>query len=195
MKNALENGKNMCYNISIMKKNCFFIIIAAAFLCGCEQHNGVAEYVYEDYSPLTIVTTVTEVPADTYSEYMETYTPATTTGTDVYYYHVSPEWEHGMEIAPRPEKPNVFSDGNYMADTAMTMAPAPKAEKPITETASVTAAPEEGQTEETTTAGTSVSEYGFERPVHDTAHTNFAAPDTAPTKFVPQETSAETAAE
>lgn len=196
MKNALENGKNMCYNISIMKKYCFFIILTAAFLCGCEGNNGVAEYVYEDYSPLTIVTTVTEVPADTYSEYMETYTPATTTGTDVYYYHVSPEWEHGMAIAQRPEMPEIFSDGNYMADTAMTMAPAPKAEKPITETASVTTAvPADEQTDETITTDTAVSEQVFELPAPDTAHVNSAVPDTAPTRFAPSETTAETTTE
>ncbi len=183
----------MWYNITIMKKYLFFIIFAAAFFCGCEQRNDAVEYIYDDYSPLTIVTTITEVPADTYSEYMETYTPASTTGTDVYYYHVSPEWEHGMEIAPRPDMPAVFSDGNAMPDTAMTMATAPKAEKPVTETTSVTTAvPEENQTEETTTAGTTVPEYGFELPVPDTAHFNSAAPDTAPTKFTPSETASDT---
>jgi|GEM_PF-2679622 len=186
----------MWYNITIMKRYCLFIIAAAVFLCGCEQRNNAVDYIYDAYSPLTIVTTVTETPADTYSEYMETYTPPSTTGTDVYYYHASPELEYGMEIAPRPDKPDVFLDGNSPADTAMTMVPAPKAERPFTETASVTTAvPEESQTEDTTTAGTTVSGHGFELPVPDTAHVNSAAADTAPTKFVPTEKSAYTTAE
>lgn len=179
----------MWYNITVMKKYLFFIILAAALLCGCERRNDAVEYIYDDYSPLTIVTTVTEVPADTYSEYMATYTPASTTGTDVYYYHASPEWEHGMEIAPRPDMPDIFSDGNAMPDTAMTMAKAPKAEKPVTETVPVTTAvPEEEMNEETTTAGTTVSEYGQKLPAPDTAHFNSAVSDTAPTRFIFSET-------
>ena len=182
----------MWYNITIMKKYFFFIILTAVFLCGCEQRNDAVDYIYDAYSPLTIVTTVTEVPADTYSEYMETYTPASTTGTDVYYYHVSPEWEHGMETAQRPNMPDVYSDGNAMPDTAMTMATAPKAEKPISETASVTTAvPEENQTDGTTTAGTTAPEHDFELPAPDTAHFNSAAPDTAPTKFTPSKTASD----
>lgn len=167
-----------CY---IMRRYCLFIIFAAIFLCGCESGNGVVEYVYHNESPLTVVTTVTEVPADTYSEYMETYTPATTTGTDVYYYRGTQEWNHNMEIAPKPERPDMIDRDMPQADTAMSMDTAPKAEKPAAET--TTADGNEGeQSEETSVGETTVPETAMELPSPDTSHIFTAAPDTAPTK-------------
>lgn len=141
----------MCYNISIMKKYCLFILLAALSLCGCEEEKP-PEYVYHDHTPLTIVTTGTTVPADTYSEYMETYTPPTTTGTDVYYYKLAPAPDGHignlhidipdkppMDTATRPEK---ASRPEFSADTT----------KPA-----VTTVPQGDETETTESASTAVT--------------------------------------
>ncbi len=111
-----------------MRKYCFFIIFAAALLCGCNQKNGVADYIDSIYSPLTEVTTaVTETPADTYSEYMATYTEPSETDTGKYYYHVPPNNGMGMESAARPDMPHAEKPDT---GTQPPMETPPKAEKP-----------------------------------------------------------------
>lgn len=175
----------MWYNIYIMKKYCFFIILSAIFLCGCEEEKP-PEYVYHDHTPLTIVTTATTTaPADTYSEYMETYTPPTTTGTDVYYYHLSPTYDRNenlpgnfhidvppmdkpqLDTAARPEKaarPDVSSDNG---------------------TTAVTTVPENSEAEETSTASPT---FTIQLPETDMIHQQTASKDTAPTEFIPETT-------
>ena len=174
----------MWYNIDIMKKYCLFILLAALFLCGCEEEKP-PEYVYHDHTPLTIVTTATTVPADTYSEYMETYTPPSTTGTDVYYYHLPPTHNGGIGTAvhidiPPMDKPQL--------DTA---ARPEKAARPDvsadTGTPAVTTVPENGtDTEETSTASPALT---IQLPETDKMHIQTAPADTAPTEFVPETTS------
>ena len=164
----------MCYNISIMKKYFLFILLAALFLCGCEEEKP-PEYVYHDHTPLTIVTTGTTVPADTYSEYMETYTPPTTTGTDVYYYKLAPTPDGHvgnlhidipdkppMDTATRPEK---ASRPEFSADTA----------KPA-----VTTVPQGDETETTESASTTVTTL---LPETDIPHKPDFTKDTAPARY------------
>ncbi|MBQ8175408.1 MAG: hypothetical protein IJ035_00035 [Oscillospiraceae bacterium] len=181
----------MWYNIYIMKKYCLFIILSAIFLCGCEEEKP-PEYVYHNHTPLTVVTTATTVPADTYSEYMETYTPPSTTGTDVYYYHLSPTYDREgnlpgnfhidippmdkpqLDTAARPEKaarPDVSSDDG---------------------TTAVTTVPENRETEETSTASPA---FTIQLPETDAVHHQTAPKDTAPTEFVPETTEAELSTE
>ena len=173
----------MCYNISIMKKYCLFILLAALFLCGCEEEKP-PEYVYHDHTPLTIVTTGTTVPADTYSEYMETYTPPTTTGTDVYYYKLDPTPDAligsfhldipekpPIDTATRPEK---ASRPEFSADTA----------KPA-----VTTVPQGDETETTESASTTVTTL---LPETDIPHKPDFTKDTAPSRYTHEATEATT---
>lgn len=177
----------MWYNVSIMKKYCLIIIAAVAsalIFCGCEKKSRVAEYVDMDNSPLTVVTTVTETPADTYSEYMETYTPSETTGTDVYYYQLPPDGNHigghafSIDI-PEMDKPKMDKP---QFETAMRP---DKAVRPYTSSVT-TAVPEEtDEGEETVTA---TPTYTVQRPETDAVHIQTAPRDTAPTRFVPETT-------
>ena len=166
-----------------MKKYCLIIILSVLFLSGCEDKENVAEYVYMVDSPLTVVTTVTEVPIDTYSEYMETYTPLTTTGTDVYYYHLPPDGNvhGGMGSAAHIDIPPM---DKLQIDSAMLPE---KASRPdIAPVAVTTAVPEETtDTDETVTATPS---FTMELPEMDKIHIQTAPADTAPTKFVPETT-------
>lgn len=176
----------MWYNIDIMKKYCLIIILSALFFCGCEEKKP-PEYVYHEHTPLTIVTTVTTVPADTYSEYMETYTPPTTTGTDVYYYHLPPTFDKGAGNAfqidiPPMDKPQL--------DTA---ARPEKAARPDvsadTGTPAVTTVPDGNETEETSTASPTLT---IRLPETDAIHIQTVPADTAPTEYVPETTEATT---
>ena len=173
----------MCYNISIMKKYFLFILLAALFLCGCEEEKP-PEYVYHDHTPLTIVTTGTTVPADTYSEYMETYTPLSTTGTDVYYYKLAPTPDGHigsfhidipdkppMDTATRPEK---ASRPEFSADTA----------KPA-----VTTVPQDDETEATESASATVTTL---LPETDIPHKPDFTKDTAPSRYTHEATEATT---
>jgi hypothetical protein len=181
----------MCYNISIMKKYFLFILLAALSLCGCEEEKP-PEYVYHDHTPLTIVTTGTTVPADTYSEYMETYTPPSTTGTDVYYYHLSPTYDREGNLpgnfhidVPPMDKPQLDS-----------VARPEKAARPDVSadngTTAVTTVPENRETEETSTASPA---FTIQLPETDAVHHQTAPKDTAPTEFVPETTEAELSTE
>ena len=156
------------------------------FFSGCEEEKP-PEYVYHDHTPLTIVTTGTTVPADTYSEYMETYTPPSTTGTDVYYYSLPPTFDGGIGSSvyidiPPMDKPQL--------DTALRpeKAPRPELSADIGTTA-VTTVPEENKTEETSTASPTSA---IQLPESDIVHLQTVQKDTAPTKYTP-ETSSETA--
>ncbi len=172
----------MWYNIDIMKKYCLFIILTALFFSGCEEEKP-PEYVYHDHTPLTVVTTATTVPADTYSEYMETYTPPTTTGTDVYYYHLPPTFNGGIGSAahidiPPMDKPRL--------DTA---ARPEKAARPDVSadmtTNAVTTVPEQNETEETESASTT---FTIQLPETDAVYVQTVPKDTAPTEYVPETT-------
>lgn len=141
----------MWYNVCIMKKYCLVILLSAIFLCGCEEEKP-PEYVYHDHTPLTIVTTGTTVPADTYSEYMETYTPPSTTGTDVYYYKLAPtpDGHVGSFYFDIPDKPPT--------DTANRPEKAPRPDfSADTVTPAVTTVPQEDETEATESASSSVA--------------------------------------
>ena len=162
-----------------MKKYCLFIILTVLSLCGCEKEKP-PEYVYHEHSPLTIVTTTTTAPADTYSEYMETYTPPSTTGTDVYYYHLSPEYSrsgnasHALSIdIPPMDKPQI--DKSLLPG---------KAVRPslYAETEAVTTAPVNEEAEETSTASPA---FTIQLPETVAIHSQTVQKDTAPTEFVP----------
>lgn len=157
-----------------MKKYCLFILLSALFLCGCEEEKP-PEYVYHDHTPLTIVTTGTTVPADTYSEYMETYTPPSTTGTDVYYYKLDPTPDAlignfhldipnkpPIDTATRPEK---ASRPDFSADTT---------------TPAVTTAPSDNETETTESVSTTVP---TQFPETDMLHNPDFTKDTAPSRY------------
>ena len=168
----------MCYNVYIMKRYCLFIIIfSVVFLCGCEKKNP-PEYVYHNHTPLTIVTTATTVPADTYSEYMETYTPPSTTGTDVYYYksgHI-PDGHVGSFNIDIPDMPS--------ADTATRPEKAPKPEfSADTITSAVTTVPSDAETEATQSASTSAS---TQLPETNIPHIPDFTKDTAPSRYLPE---------
>ena len=183
MKNALENEKIMWYNMNIMKKYCLFIILSAIFLCGCEEEKP-PEYVYHDHTPLTIVTTATTVPADTYSEYMETYTPPSTTGTDVYYYRLSPmpDGHLGSIYIDIPDKPDI--------NTAMRPEKAPKPDfSADTAPPAVTTVPSDEETEATESASTSVT---IQLPETDIPHKPDFTKDTAQSRYIPETTEAST---
>lgn len=172
----------MCYNISIMKKYCLFILLSALFLCGCEEEKP-PEYVYHDHTPLTIVTTATTIPADTYSEYMETYTPPTTTGTDVYYYHLPPTFDGGRAAAahidiPPMDKPQLDTAGRPEKAARLDVSA-------DTVTTAVTTVPNNNTTEEAVTASATTS---IQLPETDRIHFQTAPRDTAPTEYVPETT-------
>ncbi len=170
----------MCYNIGIMKKYCLFIAASAILLCGCETSKP-SEYVYLDHTPLTVVTTsAVTTPADTYSEYMETYTSPVTTGTDVYYYYLPPTHDGGIGSAAQMDIPSMDKP---QLDTA---ARPEKAERPdisaYTTEVATTTVPEES-TEETE----SVSEvFSINVPEADAIHIQTVPADTAPTEYVPE---------
>ncbi len=174
----------MWYNIDIMKKYCLIIIFAALFLCGCDEEKP-PQYVYHDHTPLTFVTTASTTPADTYSEYMETYTPPSTTGTDVYYYHLPPTYDRDGHLPN-----NAFIDIPPMDTIRYGDASRPaKAERPDVSadnsTGEVTTVPEESVTEETVSASTSFS---VQLPETDSIHIQTAPADTIPTEYVPETT-------
>ncbi|MBQ5319029.1 MAG: hypothetical protein J6K17_08040 [Oscillospiraceae bacterium] len=174
----------MWYNVYIMKKYYLIIILSALTLCGCEKEKP-PEYVYHEHTPLTIVTTATTVPADTYSEYMETYTPPTTTGTDVYYYHLPPTVDLNggrADIAqidiPPMDKPQL--------DTAARLEKAARPDVSADNgTTAVTTVPENSGTEETSTASPT---FTIQLPETDKVHIQTVPADTAPTEFVPETT-------
>lgn len=175
----------MCYNIYIMRKFCFFIIFTALFLCGCEKEQP-PEYVFHEDFPLTAMTTVTTVPADTYSEYMATYTPSDTTGTDVYYYHLpqlsGAAADTGMGSLTVPGAPQ---NAIPPMDTAVTVSVPAETAVPSSENTS-------SEFTETATV------YSLERPPADTAfypEVSAISADTAPTEFIPSETETETSNE
>lgn len=176
----------MCYNISIMKKYCLFILLAALFLCGCEEEKP-PEYVYHDHTPLTIVTTGTTVPADTYSEYMETYTPPSTTGTDVYYYKLDPmpDTFNGSFSLDIPDRPPINTDTRppkalrpeFSADTAF---------------AAVTTVPQGDETETTESASTAVTNPPPVMDIPQKPEKPEFTKDTAPSRYIPETTEATT---
>ncbi len=177
----------MCYNVYIMKKYCFLIafVLSAAVLSGCSV-NKPATVVYTDSPPpLTAMTEITTIPADTYSQYMETYTPPTTTGTDVYYYHLPPSENIGADTGMYSIlKPNPPQQDMLYKDTAATRNSTVSTEG-SSEPAETTAVREEGTGETTETqipetaapsAGTS---YYPERPSADTGFSGMVSADTA----------------
>ena len=181
MLQSLEKTGTMCYNVYIMRKFCFFIIFTALFLCGCEKKQQ-PEYVFHENSPLTTMTTITTIPADTYSEYMATYTPSETTDTDLYHNHLSRV--HGVS-----------------ADTGMISHDKQQLSTPSKDTAVMETTQSEIGAEttvpydESTYGETTETVYSLERPPADTAYFHDIspiAPDTAPTEFVPSETESET---
>ena len=73
----------------IMKKyNLFFglcAVISAVMFSSCEENKGTRTMVYTEHPPqLTVMTQTTTTPADTYSEYMATYTTAETGTTNFF---------------------------------------------------------------------------------------------------------------
>lgn len=171
----------MWYNIDIMKKYCLFIILSAILLCGCEKKKST-EYIYDDKSPLTIVTTITTTPADTYSEYMETYTMTSTAGTDVYYYYLSPDLNGGMGSYVRPQIPPMDT---LNAGTALRPEKAPRPDVSADKGAVTTVPNDFSDAEETLSVSPTSA---FQVPETEAISIQTVPKDTAPAKFVPETT-------
>ncbi|MGN0675736.1 MAG: hypothetical protein ACI4KG_08275 [Oscillospiraceae bacterium] len=167
-----------------MKKYCFFIafVLYVSAFSGCSV-NKPATVVYTDSPPpLTVMTEITTTPADTYSQYMETYTPPTTTGTDVYYYHLPPSENIGADTGMYSIlKPNAPQQDMPYRDTAAVRNSA------VTETeAAETTDVSSGRPEETsetqipeTAAPSADTSYYPERPSADTGFSGMISADTA----------------
>lgn len=173
----------MCYNVYIMKKYCFLFIAAMLFVSvfsSCTPRKSVATVIYDDVpSPLTQVTTTIHIPEDTYSEYMATYTPPTTTGTDVYYYHLPNQGginaDTGAGTYILPDAPD---NAAQPRDTAATRVTA----ESVSETGgTVTSVPEESESSEITLYTETAATYIFDKPHADTGFYPQVSADTAPT--------------
>ena len=119
--------------------------MTALLLSGCESVNKSREYVDFDVPHLTTMTMTTTVPVDTYSEYMETYTPTETTTADSnrFYYqgamtaqgiYVDTMATNGMYVDTMATVSTVGPVSGVTADTPMTTT-APPISEPGDETA------------------------------------------------------------
>ena len=194
----------------IMKKyNLFFGILAALsalLLSSCEEVKGTRTVVYSERPPqLTVMTQTTTTPADTYSEYMATYSTTETTTTN---YFAAPMNGVAADTAVR--------NPAGTAATAVTTVPTDTAAaSPNTETASppgaaaettgtVSAAEEASENNETSvidsvgnvsesTSVSSVTAYVPQLPAPDTAVSNSVSANAAVPNPAPGVVQADTA--
>ena len=128
----------------------------AILLSGCESGNKSREFIEIDPPHLTTMTMAsTTVPVDTYSEYMETYTPTESTTADRNrFYYQGAMMPNGIMGDTMATFPTVGPVSGISADTPMTTTAPPVSESEQSSTETVTTdlpdAPDEGA--ETVTA-------------------------------------------
>lgn len=138
-----------------------FIFIAAAglTLSGCGNSGGVRTYIDTDNIPsLTAVPWETTVLADTYSQYMATYTESTAVNSDSYYVFSRPQnvlMDTAAAFGGRSEGQNITAPPR---DTAAAHPRFSGEDEICTETASVNAWKDGGNSETTENTETSVTE-------------------------------------
>ena len=122
--------------------------MAALLLSGCEGAK-TREFIDPDPPHLTTMTMTTTVPVDTYSEYMETYTPEETTTLDSnrFYYQASMT-ANGIYVDTMATFPTVGQVPGITADTPMTTTAPPISEEQQQSTETVTTEPQEAPEEE-----------------------------------------------
>ena len=120
-----------------MRKKYLILVTAVLLFSGCEDGGSSREYVEFEYpSYLTTMTTTTTVPVDTYSEYMETYTPteSETIDSNRFYYRGAMTANNGRNgingvyadtMATAPKVGPIFG---VTADTPMTTTAPPATE-------------------------------------------------------------------
>lgn len=174
-------------------------VLSAAILSACEN-KGTRTMVYTEPIPyLTTVTQVTTIPADTYSEYMATYT-TTVTGTPNYF--AVPVLEGVAADTAMGNFPEPAVTHAPITDTAVTF---PETEPlPQTETVSVTEeySGTEISSETGSSSGSSLTESFTASPdfsadfpnlpAADTVSPHRAQTDTAPTMYTEESTDSET---
>lgn len=98
----------------------FTAVMLAILLSACEDNNGTRTVIYtEPYPQLTSMTQITTTPADTYSEYMATYT-TTETGTPNYFAIPS---MYGVGADTFGTSPETAVTAAPVTDTAVTIPP------------------------------------------------------------------------
>ena len=135
-------------------KRYWLILLTAVMLSGCEG-SKTREFIDPDPPHLTTMTMTTTVPVDTYSEYMETYTPTESTTLDSNrFYYQGALTAQGIYVDTMATFPTVGPVPGVSADTPMTttVPPLSEAEEQSTETVTtdLPELPEEGA--ETVTA-------------------------------------------
>lgn len=174
----------------------FGIVFAALAFSGCVG-DSTRTVVYTDPVPYLTAVTVTErIPADTYSEYMATYTTTQPTGTDVYYYSVSRgnslRADTGISAAVSADKSH---NADIPRDTAVTRA---LTDKSVTETSLLETSVPDGESsadtevplsEETEQTSETTKHTMPPRPSADTAAVQKVSADT---KYSEEQTSATT---
>lgn len=194
----------------IMKRYNLFLgiiaVLSAVSLSACDENKGTRTIVYtEQPSYLTIMTQTTTTPADTYSEYMATYSEKET-GMENFF--AIPHM-HGVGAdTAMGSFPSGMETAAPITDTAAVLPqtgtlPPPEFFLPVTETASVSASdgsPESTRTSVPENAEASVSESAsttvstgingistitspLELPAPDTASPHAVKADTAPTMY------------
>ncbi|MBP1561229.1 MAG: hypothetical protein J6C96_08320 [Oscillospiraceae bacterium] len=174
----------------------FGIVFAALAFSGCVG-DSTRTVVYTDPVPYLTAVTVTErIPADTYSEYMATYTTTQPTGTDVYYYSVSRgnslRADTGISAAVSADKSH---NADIPRDTAVTRALTDKSvtDTSVTETSlpdgEISAETEVPISEETEQTSETTKHTMPPRPSADTAAVQKVSADT---KYSEEQTSATT---
>lgn len=114
--------------------------MTALLLSGCEQVNKSREYIDPDPPHLTTMTMTTTVPVDTYSEYMETYTPTESTTEDSNrFYYQGALTAQGIYVDTMATFPTIGPVSGVTADTPMTTTAPPISEPGDETTETVTA--------------------------------------------------------
>ena len=95
--------------------------MTSLLLSGCESVNKSREYVDFDAPHLTTMTVTTTVPSDTYSEYMETYTPTESETFDSNrFYYQGAMTANGVYVDTMATFPTAGPVSGISADTPMT---------------------------------------------------------------------------
>lgn len=183
----------------VMKKYNLFLgtiaLLSTVLLSACDENKGTRTMVYTEQPPyLTIMTQTTTTPADTYSEYMATYTEENTDPANFFaiphMYGVGADTAMGSFPSAEETSAPVTDTAAALPQTAPPVSP--ETLPGITETVS---APEESSLPESTeaseTTGTETSTYPgtvtitsqVELPAPDTASPHAVQADTLPTIY------------
>lgn len=129
--------------------------MAVLLFSGCESGDGSREYIEFDVPYLTTMTMTTTIPVDTYSEYMETYTPTETEPFDRsrYYYRGGVQPAGGFQMGgvyadTMATIPTVGPVSGVTADTPMTTTAPPVTEPDADEQSAETVTTETGGDED-----------------------------------------------